>query len=253
VLPEACLGKSNGGWILNESLRRDVSRTPATQPKPAARDPLLAARRAQALAFIRWFESRYVGDMQRVAGMSTDVADSIQRIGLEKTIARYVANRRAELDYAVAHRDPGTVPQFELDRIARGKYEGVIANVSTSGKWIDYGNKHVVAGIKRAYKQKARVWIPFYRRLLSAPGSAVDRDFRALIRRALTRREYEKTVEASLRATKVFYASLKKGVVWYAPWAPLIRRSLDSALAKDRAIWLATVPEIYDQGPTGGH
>lgn len=224
--------------------------TTTTLPRPMADEALADARYALAIEFIRWFESRYIDAMQRVGGMSTDVADTVKQIGMEKTVARYAANRRAELDYAMAHRGPGPIPQSDLDRITRDKYEGVIANVTSSGKWIDYGNPEVTAGIRCAYEQKALAWIPFYRHLLCASVPARDDDFRALIRKAMARNEYEKTVEASLRGTEVFYASLRKGVTWYAPWAPMIKHSLDSAMEKDRALWRATVSEIYGQGPT---
>ncbi len=195
--------------------------------------------------FIRWFESSYVDNMLEVNGRSTDVAESVERIGRDKTIDRYVAIRRMELDYAVNHPGDKPVPETHLDEITERKYRHVVSNTGSSKKWINYNDEKLRQGVMAAYRQEVLAWIPFYRRLLSGPTPSDETDFRGLIKRRFTREEYEKTVEQSLRGTVTFYASLKKGVAWYAPWSPWVKSSLDSACKKDVAIWRATVDEIY--------
>ncbi len=232
-----------------------ATRDPANPPPPPP-DAKAAAEKHNrtrnydlADEFIRWFELQYIKNMQHVAGMSTDVFDSVKALGLDETVERYAALRREILDYAMAHQADETIAQDDLDKIALRQYQHVLANVRSSSKWIDYKRDELKQGVIESQRQAGRVWLPFYRKLLSAPAPSGKMDFRERIRTAMPREAYAKTVEASLPSTAAFYAALKKGVTWYAPWAPMVKRTLDSSYAKDRDVWRATVDQIYGAKP----
>jgi len=233
----------------------DRTRDPADAPPPppdakAAADKRNRTRNYElADEFIRWFELQYIKNMQHVTGMSTDVFDSVKAVGLDQTVERYAALRREVLDYAMAHQADQTIPQHDLDEIALRQYQHVLANVRSSSKWIDYERDELKQGVVESNRQAGRVWVSFYRKLLSAPAPSGKMDFRERIRTAMSREAYAKTVEENLPSTAGFYAALKKGVTWYAPWAPVVKRALDSSSAKDRDVWRATVDQIYGAKP----
>lgn len=224
-----------------------------SKANPAASNPVAAAEEKQppsnyqlALDFIHWIETRYVATMKVVDGRSTDVTDLVKELGEAKTVERYGEIRRLQLDYAKAH--PQGEPSLEdLTKIAEASLKHVLANTRTSRKWIDYDSAKLRRGVIDAYKKEAAVWIVFYRKLLAASPPA-DADSKTLIRSALSRDEYERAVRQVLAGTKLFYASLKNGVAWYAPWGPWVRGAIDSSYQKDEAMWLETIEAIYGKG-----
>ncbi len=225
--------------------RPEKNGEPAETAKTAAGDPVELVD-----DFIRWFESQYTEHMLVVDGKDTDVKESIDAIGLDKTIDRYAAIRRVVLDYARRHPDRKEFPDSDLRKLAAKQYELVVANVRGSGEWIKYEAKATREGIIDSYAQGAKAWIPFYQRLLAAAREGAYRDVRELIRKTLSRDEYQALIDANDRGSEVFYAALKKGIPWYAVWKPWVTSALDKSLAKDKEICRATVERIY--GPNDG-
>ena len=202
-------------------------------------------------AFIRWYELQYISGMQRVGGMTTDVADIVAEVGVEETANRYAALRRIVLDYAMTHPTGDAIPEGDLDDIGQRQYEHVLVNVRSSSKWIKYKDEKLRQGVIDSYKGVAPVWVGFCRKLLAAPTPPEGTDFREHIRSVLSRADYATTVEQMSVGTDAFYAALKKGVTWYAPWAPLTKSMLDKSCAKDKALCQATIDQIYEKKGSG--
>jgi len=195
--------------------------------------------------FITWYERQYIHRMRYVDGWSTDVEDLIREMGLTRTAERYAALRKVNLEYALKHPSGTAIPDDALERIGQRQYEHVLANTRSSKKWIDYGNPKVRRGIVDSYKQAALAWIPFYRKLLSAPAASPAVELQEQIKSLLSREEYSRLVDDTNQATMVFHAALKEGVAWYAPWAPWVKGMIEKACRQDLAACRATVDEIY--------
>ncbi len=249
VLLLVCVGAGLGVYVYQRS---DVEAFPEPESDPNAAVPPIDRTRNYQLAdaFIRWYESHYVAEMQELDGTETDIGESVKAIGADETAKRYARLRRTDLDYAMKHPDATPVPEPDLEEIARAKHQHVLANTRSSRRWIDYKNKKLEAGIVASYKKESRAWVAFYRRLLSAPTPPETADFKEHIRSNLPRAEYAQTVEQSLVGTAEFYGSLKHGVAWYAPWAPWVKKTLDQACERDSELWRQTVDDIYGASPT---
>jgi hypothetical protein len=219
----------------------------ASQAQPSVVQQNPTANRKLVDDFIRWFELQYVKGMQDVDGSSTDVTDMVKEFGLDATVQRFVERRRLNFDYVVNHLRDETIPESELDRIARIQYELVVMNARRSKKWIDFGKTKLKEGIVESYRQKARIWLPFYRKLLLAPTPSGNVAFKDHIKANVTREEYAKMMEQLSSGTATFYSSLKAGVAWYAPWSHWVKSMLNKSCQKDVALSKATVDEIYGQ------
>ena len=227
---------------------------PKSVPDTAADAPKFdrTANYKLAEAFIRWYELQYISQMQSVGGMSTDVADIVAEVGVDETVNRYAAIRGVVLDYAMTHPMDEAIPEADLEAIGRRQYEHVLASVRSSGKWIKYKDEKLKRGVIDSYKGIAPVWVGFYRKLLAAPTPPEGTDFREHLRSVFSRAEYAEVIERAFVGTDAFYAALKKGVTWYAPWAPLTKSMLSKSCVKDRDLCEATIEQIYGSEGSGG-
>ncbi|MBN1343118.1 MAG: hypothetical protein JXQ73_10585 [Phycisphaerae bacterium] len=195
--------------------------------------------------FISWIEARYVDNMQRVNGQDTTVAHCVKAIGVAKAVQRYAAVRQVDLDYALKYPDDDPIPESHLSEIAAAKYQLVAANTSFGKQWIDFRAEPLKDGVVEVYRREAKAWVSFYRKLLATPVPPETTDFRILIRASHTREEYERFVSTIAGGLGQFYGALKKGVTWYAPWAPLVNRTIDATHRKSHGLWLETPELIY--------
>jgi hypothetical protein len=218
---------------------------------PVPRIPAAARNRSTNLRladdFIKWYQAQYVNSMRRVGGMSTDIDDLVQDLGYQQAVERYSRTFRIVLDYAMMHPDQAAVPDADLEEMAQTQREMVMSNFRSSRRWVDHQNEKTQQGILNAYKQGDLALIPFFQRLLATPTPPEDPDFKELIRTALSRREYAEVTAQTAQAAAVFYAALKEGVTWYAPWAPWVKGMLDKGLEQDNGVGRMTVDSIYGQ------
>jgi len=230
-------------WLSGDRGRQSGPPPAVSQPSSVSTKPSTNYQLAD--EFVRWYETQYVKGMRVVGGMSTDVEDSIKKIGEAETVNRYASLRRITLDYAMRHPDEKEVPSEDLDRIGEMSYQRVVADAMSSTKWIDYKNEKLKKGVVESYRQGARVWIPFYRKLLAVQVPDGTTDFRDLLRLAFSREDYARIMEQSTKDTLAFHAALKEGIPWYAPWALWTKSMIDKACQQDIAICRSTVEAIY--------
>lgn len=219
----------------------------ASQVQPSVMEHDLLANRHLVEDFIRWFELQFVKGMQDVEGSSSDVTDMVNELGLDATVQLFVDRRNLNFDYVVNHLREETVPDREIDRIAHSQYELVVKNARRSKKWIDFDKPALKEGVVESYRHKARIWMPFYRKLLLAPTPSSGVGFKDHIRANVTREEYARMMEELSTGTTTFYSSMKAGVAWYAPWSPWVKSMLSKSARKDVALSKATVDEICGQ------
>jgi hypothetical protein len=196
--------------------------------------------------YLAWYQLLYINGA-RLAG-STDIDDLVKEIGFEQTVQRYLAPYRIVLDYAAAHPDLRVIPPGDLERIAQLQYEHLLAIVRSSRRWIDYKDDNVRKGILASYAVADPALIRFFQKLLAAPASRGRPEFKTLISTTLTRQEYADVMEQTDQSTRMFYAALKQGVTWYAPWAPFVKFVLERSCLQDIAAHKRTVDEIYVAG-----
>jgi len=195
--------------------------------------------------FICWFELQYISGMRRVAGSTTDVDDLVKEVGLDRTVERYADLRRVNLDYVLKHPDCRVIPEADLDGIGQAQYDHVVKNARGSTKWLDYGKDKLRSGVIESYKMGARVWIPFYQRLLNGPPPPPNTDVKAFIKATFTKDEYLRLMDQIAKSTIIFHAALKEGVSRYAPWSPWVKSMIDKSCVQDNAVSRATADEIY--------
>jgi hypothetical protein len=195
--------------------------------------------------FLKWYESQYVKGMQEVDGSTTDVGDLVKEIGLDATVERFAGRRRPNLEYAMKHPADEKIPDSEIERIARKQMEEVVANARTSKKYISYDKPKLQEGVTESYRQRARLWIPFYRKLLAAPAPSSGMSFKEFVKASIPREEYAKMMDRMASGIATFYNGLRAGVSWYSPTGPWVRSKLDKSARQDAGITKGTVDEIY--------
>ncbi len=194
--------------------------------------------------FIRWYEFQFVSRMRRVGGFSTDVQDLVNEMGLDKTLDRYVALRQVNLNYVLQHPDCRTIPEEDLERLAREQFERIVSSARSSRRWIDYNSPKVKQAGIEPLKQMALAWIPFYQKLLSTPASPGG-TLQERMRAHVSRDEYVQTIERVTRAKAAWHAAVKQGIVWYASWVSWATTMSDNVSRQDIAGCWATVDDIY--------